>query len=247
MTDTTTNLLLPYLLAAQAQKHVTHNEALRLLDGLVQLAVLDRDRTAPPTAPAEGDRHLVATGATGLWAGWDGDVALWTDGAWLRLPARDGWRVWVSAEVNLVLRIGAAWLTLDAALNLVARAETVAVAAAAGGASTGMAVFEQTLAGLTGASVDSTVLIPNGAILLGVSTRTLAAVLGATSFDCGIAGAASKFGGSLGVAAGASNLGVIGPEAITADTPVRLTAHGADFAGGTVRIAIHCLICTAPA
>ena len=27
--------VLPYILAAQAQKHVTHNEALRILDGLV--------------------------------------------------------------------------------------------------------------------------------------------------------------------------------------------------------------------
>ena len=35
MSDTTTRLLLPYILAAQAQKHVTHNEALRRLDGLV--------------------------------------------------------------------------------------------------------------------------------------------------------------------------------------------------------------------
>ena len=33
MSDTTTHLGLPYLLAAQAQKHVTHNEALRLLEG----------------------------------------------------------------------------------------------------------------------------------------------------------------------------------------------------------------------
>ena len=48
MSDATTHLLLPYILAAQAQKHVTHNEALRILDGLVQLSVLDRDLTAPP-------------------------------------------------------------------------------------------------------------------------------------------------------------------------------------------------------
>jgi hypothetical protein len=47
MSDATTHLLLPYILAAQAQKHVTHNEALRILDGLVQLSVLDRDLTAP--------------------------------------------------------------------------------------------------------------------------------------------------------------------------------------------------------
>ena len=30
--DSTPNLQLPYLMAAQAQKHVTHNEALRALD-----------------------------------------------------------------------------------------------------------------------------------------------------------------------------------------------------------------------
>jgi len=38
MSDTTTHLGLPYLLAAQAQKHVTHIEALRLLDAMVQLS-----------------------------------------------------------------------------------------------------------------------------------------------------------------------------------------------------------------
>ena len=52
MSDATTHLLLPYILAAQAQKHVTHNEALRILDGLVQLSVLDRDLAAPPGSPA---------------------------------------------------------------------------------------------------------------------------------------------------------------------------------------------------
>ena len=77
----TTHLLLPYLLAAQAQKHVTVNEALRLLDGLVQLAVLDRHLTAPPASPADGDRYIVASGATGAWSGWDLNVAYWVDGA----------------------------------------------------------------------------------------------------------------------------------------------------------------------
>src|SRR5690606_5997668 len=50
--DATPNLDLPYIMGAQAQKHVTHNEAIRKLDALVQLAVLDRDLTAPPTSPA---------------------------------------------------------------------------------------------------------------------------------------------------------------------------------------------------
>ncbi|WP_108485418.1 DUF2793 domain-containing protein [Oceaniglobus ichthyenteri] len=118
MSDTTTNLLLPYILAAQAQKHVTHNEALRLLDGLVQLSVLDRDLAAPPAGPADGDRYIVASGGTGDWAGWDLNVALWTDGTWLRLPPRTGWRAWIEDEDLLLVYDGATWIgTTPAALQ----------------------------------------------------------------------------------------------------------------------------------
>ncbi len=109
MSDATTHLLLPYILAAQAQKHVTHNEALRILDGLVQLSVLDRDLTAPPASPTDGDRHIVGSGATGDWAGWDLNVALWTDGAWIRLPPQTGWRAWVEDEGLLLVYDGAGW------------------------------------------------------------------------------------------------------------------------------------------
>ncbi|WP_106753548.1 DUF2793 domain-containing protein [Pannonibacter carbonis] len=109
MSDTTTHLGLPYIHAAQAQKHVTHNEALRLLDGLVQLSALDRTRTSPPASPADGDRHLVASGATGLWAGWDLNIAFRADGAWIRLPPRPGWLVWVEAEGLLLVWTGLGW------------------------------------------------------------------------------------------------------------------------------------------
>lgn len=109
MADNTPLLGLPYILAAQAQKHVTHNEALRLLDGLVQLSVKDRDLTAPPVSPSEGDRYLVAAGATGEWSGWDGDVAMFADGSWWRLTPRIGWRAWVIDETVLVFWDGDAW------------------------------------------------------------------------------------------------------------------------------------------
>jgi len=112
MSDSTTHLGLPYLMAAQAQKHVTHNEALRLLDAMVQLAVLDRTRTAPPASPADGDRHLVASGATGLWAGWDLNVAFWVDGVWLRLVPRPGWLVWVADEGTFLVWSGSSWASV---------------------------------------------------------------------------------------------------------------------------------------
>jgi len=109
MSDITTHLLLPYILASQAQKHVTHNEALRLLDAMVQLSVLDRDLTAPPASPADGDRYLVAASASGLWAGWDLNVAFWIDGVWQRLVPRPGWLAWVADEATLFAWDGLAW------------------------------------------------------------------------------------------------------------------------------------------
>ena len=107
--DLSAILALPYLMPAQAQKHVTHNEALRILDVLVQLAVLDRDRTSPPPAPQAGDRHIVAAGAGGAWAGQDGAVAAFLDGGWSFFAPRPGWRAEVLAEGRPVVWDGSAW------------------------------------------------------------------------------------------------------------------------------------------
>lgn len=108
--DTAPVLGLPYLQPAQAQKHVTVNEALRTLDAVAQLAVADRDRTAPPALPAPGDRHIVAAGATGAWAGQDHRIALWeAPGAWVFLAPGPGWRAWVAAEGAVATFDGAAW------------------------------------------------------------------------------------------------------------------------------------------
>ncbi|MBK9080377.1 MAG: DUF2793 domain-containing protein [Hyphomicrobium sp.] len=105
----TPNLNLPYLLAAQSQKHVTHNEALRALDSLVQLSVLDRDLAAPPSAPAEGDRYIVAAGASGAWAGKTAKIAAYQDAAWLFYTPKEGWVAWVADENALVVFDGVGW------------------------------------------------------------------------------------------------------------------------------------------
>jgi hypothetical protein len=108
MTDTS-NLGLPCIEGNQAQKHVTHNDALRLLDTLVQLAVLDRDLTAPPGSPTEGQRWIVKTGATGAWAGHVNAIAAWQDGAWQFSAPKLGWVAFVVDEATLVVWSGSAW------------------------------------------------------------------------------------------------------------------------------------------
>jgi len=242
----TPNLALPYLAASQAQKHVTVNEALDALDGLVQLSVISTALTAPPGSPAEGDRYLIASGATGAWTGWDASVAQFSGGAWHRLIPQTGWLVWDAGPGQLLVWTGSAWTALDVAMGLLPRTASVRVAQGPAGSATDMVVAEELLSGLSGASVTSAVTIPNRAIVLGVSARTVTAITGATSYDCGVTGTPNKFGGSLGIAAGSTNVGVIGPQAFYGVTPIVLTANGGSFTGGAVRIAIHYLLPIAP-
>jgi hypothetical protein len=108
--DETPNLNLPYIMAAQAQKHVTHNEAIRRLDAIVQTSVVDRDLGAPPGSPVEGACYIVAAGATGAWTGREGEIAAYQDGAWAFYPPREGWIVWVCDEDLLCAWDGADWV-----------------------------------------------------------------------------------------------------------------------------------------
>ncbi|WP_323038236.1 DUF2793 domain-containing protein [Gemmobacter sp.] len=105
-------LALPLLQAAQAQKHVTHNEALRLLDILVQPAVASRTTAVPPAFPLAGDRHIVPPGATGAWAGQDRAIAYYEDPAgWSFLAPLPGWQAHVLDEHRLAMFDGTAWIT----------------------------------------------------------------------------------------------------------------------------------------
>ena len=101
-------LALPFIDAAQSQKHVTHNEALVALDALVHLAVKARNVSAPPASPLEGDRYLVPSGATGGFAGHANAIAAFDNGGWAFLAPKAGWRVYVESEGLFLLFDGAA-------------------------------------------------------------------------------------------------------------------------------------------
>ena len=109
MPDISPILSLPLIMPAQAQKHVTHNEALRLLDVMVQLAVLNRNLSAAPALPAVGDRHIVAAGAVGSWAGQVGKIALYTSTGWQFFAPLQGWQAHVLAEGVTVVYAGLVW------------------------------------------------------------------------------------------------------------------------------------------
>ncbi|MBV1896568.1 MAG: DUF2793 domain-containing protein [Rhodobacteraceae bacterium] len=109
MSDTSANLALPYMQSNQSQKHVTHNEALRRLDILVQLVVEEFDATTPPGLPTDGAIWALGSGATGDWAGEDGMLAAWVDGAWVFVTPLDGWRAYGHGDGLLRTHSAGAW------------------------------------------------------------------------------------------------------------------------------------------
>ncbi|WP_052249788.1 DUF2793 domain-containing protein [Tateyamaria sp. ANG-S1] len=108
MTDTTARLGLPLILPSQAQKHVTHNEALALLDGITQLVLTERGAAAPPALPAPGETYALGPAPTGVWTGQGGMLAQWGGSHWQFIPPQEGWLAWdLDAGTLLVHRAGA--------------------------------------------------------------------------------------------------------------------------------------------
>jgi hypothetical protein len=113
MPDETTILTLPLILPAQAQKHVTHNEALVKLDVIVQLSVLSRNALTPPVTPVVGDRYIVGGIGTGAWAGQDQKIALYTLGGWTFTTALLGWQAYIVDESQMGFFDGTTWIALS--------------------------------------------------------------------------------------------------------------------------------------
>lgn len=110
--DQTPRLALPFIMPSQAQKHITHNEAIQALDALVQPSVQGRTLLAPPATPLEGEAWIVPSAATGLWSGHTSQIAAFQSGAWHYLDPAAGWQVYDRADQTLLVFDAGAWTPL---------------------------------------------------------------------------------------------------------------------------------------
>lgn len=111
MSDTSARLGLPMIEAGQAQKELTHNEALLLLDLGVQAGVVAVGVDTPPIAPVAGQAWVVGAAPTGAWTGQAGAIAGWTAGGWRFLVPREGFAVWCEATGTVARSRAGAWET----------------------------------------------------------------------------------------------------------------------------------------
>jgi len=105
----TNKLGMPLIAADQAQKHVTHNDALQRIDQLVQQTVINRTTTAPPGSPSEGHAYVIASPATGDWVGRENQIAAWITGAWFYFTPRAGWVIWDESANKHFAYVSGAW------------------------------------------------------------------------------------------------------------------------------------------
>lgn len=224
----TTQLGLPLVQASQAQKHVTVNEALARLDGLVALTIQSQSVATPPSVASDGTAYAVPVGAVNEWAGQDGKLAVARNGGWDFAAPKRGWRSLIVDEGMQALHDGTSWRSGMATLT---------------SKNAGMAlkvVQTDHVIGAGGTSVTANVISAN-TVVVGVTARVVAALTGTlTSWQLGNPGAAGRYGSGLGLTVNSFARGILGqPTAFYAAAPLQLDATGGSFAGGTVRIAVH--------
>lgn len=229
--NATANHDLPLLMPAQAQKHVTVNDAMMRLDGLVDLVLQSTQRTAPPASAVDGLCWAVPPGATDAWAGQSGKIAIGANGGWVFVAPKAGRRAFVADRGVNAVHDGTVWVLGAISLGahgsgLIAMQDTVEVVLTAGSA------------------IQSNLYLPVGAMVLGVTARVTTAITGSlATWRLGTVGAVDRFGSGLGKGVGSWSRGIMSQPLTYWDmTPVLLTATGGQFAaGGRVRLVAHWL------
>lgn len=99
---------LPFLATGQAQKELTHNEALQRIDMLLH-PVVQGFAVEPPAMPAIGECWLVEADAEGEFAGHDQQLACWTGMGWRFAAGLQGQWVWDGATGAQRFFLGGEW------------------------------------------------------------------------------------------------------------------------------------------
>lgn len=93
----TPNSGIPYVPENTIDPAAGFNDSLRVIDALIQAAVIGYQEVSPPTSPGDGDRYIVGDGSTGAWSGQDQNMAQY-------VSEGNFWQFYeAGTQVNLVL------------------------------------------------------------------------------------------------------------------------------------------------
>lgn len=221
---------MPLLASAQAQKHVTVNEALSILDAVAQFRIASADIATPPTGVAEGTAYLIPEGAVNEWTTQAGHIAIAVNDGWRYVAPQAGWQVFNAQTGTTQLFDGVAWL--DSTL-----------AARQSGAATGIGIAEVDHVLEAGPVSSTPPVIPAGALVIGVTARVISDLVGdATSWRLGVADSDNRYGENYGMAQGSYARGMTStPVAYYQDTALVISGDGGSLSSGAIKLDVHYL------
>lgn len=112
MPSTDPNLGLTYgWTLGESNWHTGMDANLKRLGAIVCLAVLDRGLATPPASPSDGDRYIIPSGATGVWLGKTGQIAVRVSGGWEYYVPSVGWLAYIIDEGVLAAYTSSGWST----------------------------------------------------------------------------------------------------------------------------------------
>ena len=225
----TAHLALPLVMPAQAQKHVTVNEALARIDAAVHLRVVSATVQAPPEIADEGQSYLVPPDATGAWQGLAGQIAVWSNGGWIYLLPKAGWRAWDESRPGHLMFDGTGWVR-----------DAVVVSGSGAGLIWKIVEFDHVVS--AGATNLTSATVPSQTQVIGVTGRVVSPVTGPglSGWRIGVVGSNDRYGSGLGLGLNSYLVGISGtPVTYYGSTSLLITAEGGAFASGIIRLALH--------
>lgn len=109
---TTPNLSIPLLVSNQSGKEITHNEALVIIDAILNRGVENKATDTPPASPNAGDAYIVGSSPTGDFASNAGELAFYNNG-WRFITPNEGLTIWAKDEDVLYTYDGSSWVKTD--------------------------------------------------------------------------------------------------------------------------------------
>ena len=244
----TPRLNLPFLYSGQAQKELTHNEALHLLDVLVQPVVqsIEQDEALPAAKP--GELYIVGPNPKNEFIGHNNKIAQKQEAGWRFIGPLKWLQVTLETDGSQHRFDGNSWqaatastpaTTVDSALPLSSNSEYLIKDES--GEYLKIVHLQEELP-LKGAYNDTKIQIPHHSIVLAVHARVMRTIYGVNSFSIGTDDDPSRYGSSLGSARGTTNTGLTShPLSYWHDKAIRITADRGSFTRGVVKVTVQLL------
>jgi len=227
----TPRLSLPLMHSGQSQKEITHNEALILLDVLINPIVQAIGVETVPKNPKVGQLFIIGAKASGDFANHQKKIAQKLEHSWRYIMPSRWMQVTMDKSGEKYQFDGKNWLPekqpyLIKQLN---------------GEYLRIGHLQEDIK-LAGKETASNIKIPHHTIAIAVNVRVMSKIIGTDTFSIGIDDYQNRYGNKIKGAKNSTNIGMTGQLITTwEDTAINLTADKDQFSGGVVRLTIQYL------